>query len=190
MSLLSVSYTIAPISLPSKPQLKFSTKPLQHQHQQHTRPKLLVVPLKCSSQQQQTQEFQFERLFSNLNKATLKREPGICVICSISMHTDTLHSLKLFNFNVFECCSHFNIDVSRQFIKFNISCSWHNSMYTNVFFAMYVLKIEFFFGCDFVCGISKVGAGILAIPAVTQESGFLASAVACIFCWIFMVRIG
>jgi tyrosine-specific transport protein len=34
-----------------------------------------------------------------------------------------------------------------------------------------------------------VGAGILAIPAVTQESGFLASAVACIGCWVFMVTI-
>nr|GMD73677.1 tyrosine-specific transport protein isoform X1 [Ipomoea batatas] len=34
------------------------------------------------------------------------------------------------------------------------------------------------------------GAGILAIPAVTQESGFLASAVTCIGCWIFMVTTG
>lgn len=33
----------------------------------------------------------------------------------------------------------------------------------------------------------QVGAGILAIPAVTQESGFLASAVTCIGCWAFMV---
>ncbi|KAK3003855.1 hypothetical protein RJ639_019524 [Escallonia herrerae] len=35
-----------------------------------------------------------------------------------------------------------------------------------------------------------VGAGILAIPAVTQEAGFLASAVTCIGCWIFMVVTG
>ncbi|KAH9790369.1 hypothetical protein KPL71_003375 [Citrus sinensis] len=35
-----------------------------------------------------------------------------------------------------------------------------------------------------------VGAGILAIPAVTQEAGFLASAVAVILCWIFMVVTG
>jgi hypothetical protein len=35
----------------------------------------------------------------------------------------------------------------------------------------------------------QVGAGILAIPAVTQESGFLASTVTCIFCWAFMVII-
>ncbi|CAH8271630.1 unnamed protein product [Arabidopsis lyrata] len=37
---------------------------------------------------------------------------------------------------------------------------------------------------------TTVGAGILAIPAVTQESGFLASAVACILCWAFMVVTG
>lgn len=35
-----------------------------------------------------------------------------------------------------------------------------------------------------------MGAGILAIPAVTQDSGFLASAVACILCWVFMVATG
>ncbi|XP_022756698.1 uncharacterized protein LOC111304413 isoform X3 [Durio zibethinus] len=38
--------------------------------------------------------------------------------------------------------------------------------------------------------ILQVGAGILAIPSVTRESGFLASAVACILCWIFMVATG
>ncbi|KAK1587074.1 hypothetical protein Q3G72_009247 [Acer saccharum] len=38
--------------------------------------------------------------------------------------------------------------------------------------------------------LCQVGAGILAIPVVTQESGFLASAVACILCWIFMVVTG
>lgn len=37
---------------------------------------------------------------------------------------------------------------------------------------------------------TTIGAGILAIPAVTQESGFLASSVACILCWIFMVTTG
>jgi len=35
---------------------------------------------------------------------------------------------------------------------------------------------------------TTVGAGILAIPSVTQESGFLASSVACIGCWLYMVR--
>ncbi|KAJ4979735.1 hypothetical protein NE237_010515 [Protea cynaroides] len=37
---------------------------------------------------------------------------------------------------------------------------------------------------------TTVGAGILAIPAVTQEAGFLASAVTCILCWIYMVVTG
>ncbi|KAF7119633.1 hypothetical protein RHSIM_Rhsim13G0203000 [Rhododendron simsii] len=64
------------------------------------------------------EELPFERLFSNLNQATLKREPG------------SLSSAILL-----------------------------------------------------VSG-TTVGAGILAIPAVTQESGFVASAVTCILCWV------
>ncbi|KAK2431383.1 tyrosine-specific transport protein [Trifolium repens] len=90
---------------------------------------------KCFSQQKQSQSiqeekedqeqsFQFERLFSNLNQATLKREPG-----SLS-------------------------------------------------------------SAIFLVAGTTVGAGILAIPAVTQESGFLASTVTCIFCWAFMVVTG
>ncbi|XP_062082474.1 uncharacterized protein LOC133788863 isoform X4 [Humulus lupulus] len=66
-------------------------------------------------------ELQFERLFSNLNQATFKREPG-----SLS--------------------------------------------------SAIVL----------VAG-TTVGAGILALPAVTQESGFLASAITCIFSWVYML---
>ncbi|XP_062082472.1 uncharacterized protein LOC133788863 isoform X2 [Humulus lupulus] len=69
-------------------------------------------------------ELQFERLFSNLNQATFKREPG-----SLS--------------------------------------------------SAIVL----------VAG-TTVGAGILALPAVTQESGFLASAITCIFSWVYMVVTG
>ncbi|KAJ6777942.1 hypothetical protein OIU74_001843 [Salix koriyanagi] len=42
----------------------------------------------------------------------------------------------------------------------------------------------------FLVAGTTIGAGILAIPAVTQESGFLASSVACILCWIFMVTTG
>jgi tyrosine-specific transport protein len=38
-------------------------------------------------------------------------------------------------------------------------------------------------------GCSQVGAGILAIPAVTQDAGFAASAVACVGCWAYMVSI-
>ncbi|KAJ6315884.1 hypothetical protein OIU78_019206 [Salix suchowensis] len=72
----------------------------------------------------QQQEYEVERLFSNLNQVTLKREPG--------------------------------------------------SLSSSIFL---------------VAG-TTIGAGILAIPAVTQESGFLASSVACILCWIFMVTTG
>ncbi|XP_059430523.1 uncharacterized protein LOC132164116 [Corylus avellana] len=87
---------------------------------------------KCFSQRQseskptqkENEELEFERLFSNLNQSTLKREPG-----SLS-------------------------------------------------------------SAIFLVAGTTVGAGILAIPAVTQESGFLASAVACIVCWVFMVVTG
>uniref|UniRef100_A0A0D3GUM3 Amino acid transporter transmembrane domain-containing protein n=1 Tax=Oryza barthii TaxID=65489 RepID=A0A0D3GUM3_9ORYZ len=71
-----------------------------------------------------SQQQQLERLFSNLNQATMKHEPG--------------------------------------------------SVTSSIFL---------------VAG-TTVGAGILAIPAVTQEAGFLASAVTCIFCWIYMVVTG
>ncbi|XP_049931686.1 uncharacterized protein LOC116246216 isoform X6 [Nymphaea colorata] len=67
---------------------------------------------------------EFERLFSNLNQVTLKRDPG--------------------------------------------------SLSSAVFL---------------VAG-TTVGAGILAIPAVTQESGFLASSMTCVFCWLYMVVTG
>ncbi|XP_021772244.1 uncharacterized protein LOC110736350 [Chenopodium quinoa] len=70
------------------------------------------------------EKYEFERLFSNLNQATLKHEPG--------------------------------------------------SLSSSIFL---------------VAG-TTIGAGILAIPAVTQESGFLASAVACIGCWVYMVATG
>ncbi|CAK9138814.1 unnamed protein product [Ilex paraguariensis] len=97
---------------------------------------------KCFSQRQSTQkqdeeeieeeeeedaeegEIQFERLFSNLNQATLKGEPGSLI------------------------------------------------------------------SAIFLVAGTTVGAGILAIPAVTQEAGFLASAVTCILCWAFMVVSG
>ncbi|RWR74749.1 tyrosine-specific transport protein isoform X1 [Cinnamomum micranthum f. kanehirae] len=78
--------------------------------------------LKCFAQRQSTQ--QFERLFSNLNQATLKREPG-----SLS-------------------------------------------------------------SAIFLVAGTTVGAGIIAIPAVTQEAGFLASAITCILCWMYMVVTG
>ncbi|KAG4129858.1 hypothetical protein ERO13_D09G106200v2 [Gossypium hirsutum] len=98
-----------------------------HHHSHHQLPTPFKT-FKCSSQRQssdnQPQEYEFERLFSNLNQATLKREPG-----SLSSAT-------------------------------------------------------------FLVAGTTVGAGILAIPAVTQDSGFLASTVACILCWVFMVATG
>ncbi|KAG8483605.1 hypothetical protein CXB51_022430 [Gossypium anomalum] len=98
-----------------------------HHHSHHQLPTPFKT-FKCSSQRQssdnQPQEYEFERLFSNLNQATLKREPG-----SLS-------------------------------------------------------------SAIFLVAGTTVGAGILAIPAVTQDSGFLASAVACILCWVFMVATG
>ncbi|KAF7815554.1 putative tyrosine-specific transporter [Senna tora] len=101
-------------------------------------PKSLVIPsrkqqlsnlhecfVQRQSQSAQEEEvLEIERLFSNLNQATLKREPG-----SLS-------------------------------------------------------------SAIFLVAGTTVGAGILAIPAVTQESGFLASAVVCIVCWVFMVVTG
>ncbi|KAI4383710.1 hypothetical protein MLD38_009516 [Melastoma candidum] len=80
--------------------------------------------LRGETAEEERSELEFERLFSNLNQATLKREPG--------------------------------------------------SLSSAVFL---------------VAG-TTVGAGILAIPAVTQESGFLASAVTCVVCWVFMVATG
>ncbi|KAL3621917.1 hypothetical protein CASFOL_034113 [Castilleja foliolosa] len=93
------------------------------------------APFKCFSEEQEDQQLvqqveaeeqvrEFESLFSNLNQATLKREPG-----SLS-------------------------------------------------------------SAIFLVAGTTVGAGILAIPAVTQDAGFLASAVICILCWMFMVVTG
>ncbi|KAJ0726586.1 putative amino acid/polyamine transporter 2 [Helianthus annuus] len=95
-----------------------------------TTPSTGVIKFRRFSSQQQPQpppndeEIQFQRLFSNLNRATLQREPG-SVTGSVLLVAGT-----------------------------------------------------------------TVGAGILAIPAVTQESGFLAAAVTCILCWIYMVVTG
>ncbi|XP_009126367.1 tyrosine-specific transport protein isoform X3 [Brassica rapa] len=77
-----------------------------------------------TEQEEEEEVVEFQRLFSNLNRSTLKRESG-----SLS-------------------------------------------------------------SAIFLVAGTTVGAGILAIPAVTQESGFLASAVACILCWAFMVVTG
>uniref|UniRef100_A0A9I9DAR5 Uncharacterized protein n=1 Tax=Cucumis melo TaxID=3656 RepID=A0A9I9DAR5_CUCME len=72
----------------------------------------------------ESEEYVLERLFSNLNQVTFKREPG-----SLS-------------------------------------------------------------SAIFLVAGTTIGAGILAIPAVTQESGFLASAITCTCCWVYMVVTG
>ncbi|CDP09702.1 unnamed protein product [Coffea canephora] len=77
-----------------------------------------------AAEEEEEKVYEFERLFSNLNQATLKRDPG-----SLS-------------------------------------------------------------SAIFLVAGTTVGAGILAIPAVTQEAGFLASAIVCILGWIFMVVTG
>ncbi|KAL2535968.1 Tryptophan/tyrosine permease [Forsythia ovata] len=92
----------------------FSQKPSAEQQQQ----------LIEEGEEEKEEVYEFERLFSNLNQATLNREPG-----SLS-------------------------------------------------------------SAIFLVAGTTIGAGILALPAVTQEAGFLASAVTCIFCWIFMVVTG
>ncbi|THG18157.1 hypothetical protein TEA_018762 [Camellia sinensis var. sinensis] len=155
-SIFSPDMRILNVPLLSKPTKKFNHIHHHHHHHHHDertvggvgRPLLLYrrfqknpsssssptsLSVKCFSHRQSTQqeekdeEFQLERLFSNLNQATLKREPGSLssAILLVSGTTVTSHAR------------------------------------TNI-------AIEFY---------KQVGAGILAIPAVTQESGFLASAV-------------
>ncbi|CAN8300662.1 unnamed protein product [Cochlearia groenlandica] len=118
------------------PSCRFSFKPNPSFRAQAPR-FFKCLPLRLSNEGRETQVtteeeeeeeeeklFKFERLFSNLNRSTLKRESG-----SLS-------------------------------------------------------------SAIFLVAGTTVGAGILAIPAVTQESGFLASAVACTLCWAFMVVTG
>ncbi|KAL8200048.1 hypothetical protein R6Q57_011387 [Mikania cordata] len=101
----------------------------QCHHYSNTSHPLASIRFRCFSSQRQQQpkieenaeEFEFQRLFSNLNRDTLQREPG------------------------------------------NIT------------------------GSVLLVAGTTVGAGILAIPAVTQEAGFLAAAVTCILCWLYMV---
>ncbi|XP_071726364.1 uncharacterized protein [Rutidosis leptorrhynchoides] len=88
---------------------------------------LRLIKFRCFSSPEpkiEQNDDEFERLFSNLNRVTLKREPG-SVTSSVLLVAGT-----------------------------------------------------------------TVGAGILAIPAVTQEAGFLAAAITCILCWIYMVVTG
>lgn len=49
-----------------------------HQHYYKFSRKTFQCMSQIGKQKQQQQEYQVERLFSNLNQATLKREPGMC----------------------------------------------------------------------------------------------------------------
>ncbi|PIA53203.1 hypothetical protein AQUCO_00900056v1 [Aquilegia coerulea] len=100
------------------PQLNYHNKLLRpiHLHRYHYQHQHRHCPLRCCSKK--------DRLFSNLNQSTFKREPGSVISATLLVAGTT------------------------------------------------------------------VGAGILAIPAVTQEAGFMASAVACISCWLYMVVTG
>uniref|UniRef100_A0A0E0LPE4 Amino acid transporter transmembrane domain-containing protein n=1 Tax=Oryza punctata TaxID=4537 RepID=A0A0E0LPE4_ORYPU len=120
--LLSSSASASSVSLPAS-----TRAPVLHRTTGGPRRRLQRC--QCSQQYAEkqssgSQQQQLERLFSNLNQATMKHEPG--------------------------------------------------SVTSSIFL---------------VAG-TTVGAGILAIPAVTQEAGFLASAVTCIFCWSYMVVTG
>ncbi|XP_024530937.1 uncharacterized protein LOC9646664 [Selaginella moellendorffii] len=42
----------------------------------------------------------------------------------------------------------------------------------------------------FLVAGTTIGAGVLAIPAVTEESGFAASSLTCSICWLYMVATG
>ncbi|PKA61775.1 hypothetical protein AXF42_Ash008606 [Apostasia shenzhenica] len=119
MATFSPSSIFSPLSIITRrPALPLINLLPTHRSSKAFRPKTL----RCISQKPATEEF--ERLFSNLNQASMKREPG-----SVS-------------------------------------------------------------SAIFLVAGTTVGAGILAIPAVTQEAGFLASAVTCTLCWIYMVVTG
>ncbi|XP_058080006.1 uncharacterized protein LOC131228173 isoform X4 [Magnolia sinica] len=127
------SLQLLPLSIRCRNPLSISERKLSDSLRFHTPSKNLThslrfrtppsKTLKCFCAQRQSTQ-QFERLFSNLNQATLKREPG-----SLS-------------------------------------------------------------SAIFLVAGTTVGAGILAIPAVTQEAGFLASSITCILCWMYMVVTG
>ncbi|KAJ0978930.1 hypothetical protein J5N97_014404 [Dioscorea zingiberensis] len=125
MALLSAPLlSVSPLSFPSGNHTSPTLTSLQWRNHYKPLHPTTFKTLRCSSSQKQQSTPEFERLFSNLNQATMKREPG-SLTSSILLVAGT-----------------------------------------------------------------TVGAGILAIPTVTQEAGFLASAVTCILCWMYMVVSG
>ncbi|KAJ0084281.1 hypothetical protein Patl1_30125 [Pistacia atlantica] len=91
----------------------------------------------------------------------------------------------------FPCTKNLNIKTCHQVEKHVLSLLCFVSHFTQKtcrFCIFQTVTIQRkFIQCHFSCCRYN---GILAIYAVTQESGFLASAVACILCWIFMVATG
>ncbi|OEL33373.1 hypothetical protein BAE44_0005606 [Dichanthelium oligosanthes] len=127
--LLKPSLRITPSSVSARtPVLRRTRRPLQR----------CFCSQYADERQPRESPQQLERLFSNLNQATMKHEPG-SVTSAIFLVAGT------------------------------------TVLYCTI--SSFILLLA-------------VGAGILAIPAVTQEAGFLASAVTCIFCWLYMVVTG
>nr|TKS17255.1 uncharacterized protein D5086_0000015270 [Populus alba] len=106
-------------------------------------------------QHSQQQEYEVERLFSNLNQVTLKREPG-SLSSAIFLVAGT---------TVYICVFLLVVRVYTQFYTFSMAKYLH-----------YLDRCW--------------DPGNSCCESVTQESGFLASSVACILCWIFMVTTG
>lgn len=80
---------------------------------------------KCFSRNpsQSESEFEFERLFSNLNEASLKREPGSTIFFFFLYLF--FHLLGLFFVILGKLLCHL---FGRKFIQCNISCSWYYGM--------------------------------------------------------------
>lgn len=109
-----------------------------------------------------------ERMFSNLNEVSLKHEPGMLTFPR--PHISELRDL---------ICP-FRVHVVP------ISCAYR-AHFVHVVLMWGMLTGNLVSAVLLIAG-TTVGAGILAIPSVTQDSGFLASSVACIACWLYMVR--
>uniref|UniRef100_A0A0E0LPE5 Tyrosine-specific transport protein n=1 Tax=Oryza punctata TaxID=4537 RepID=A0A0E0LPE5_ORYPU len=150
--LLSSSASASSVSLPAS-----TRAPVLHRTTGGPRRRLQRC--QCSQQYAEkqssgSQQQQLERLFSNLNQATMKHEPGEAQHASLNFLVHTSFAFEMHRNGTVP-----RLDV-RECHQFDLPCGRHN------------------------------GAGILAIPAVTQEAGFLASAVTCIFCWSYMVVTG
>lgn len=133
MSALSYSLQI-PALLGPFPSRKCHNKiqiPLPKLLQHQLPSQLSFIPqrtFQCFSQKHSTQqEFEVERLFSNVNQATLKREPGI-----IFFNIITLFSVYLVSYLLLLVIINIRF---RKFIQCHFSCCRYNGM---SFFSVYV----------------------------------------------------